>query len=875
VAVKLPNRRSNPLIRLCRDPETTSGRGCGLATLSRKVAMLALAASTVLLISAVQAYPHGQAPPKRVPTPAGPQPIPASEVAERAEDLKRLLRRIESRLAASPTAEDVSQQINRRGEGLHVSALETDEMVSAKLEIFALREQERYWSTEVGSSAGFQAQLTGRVNALEEQVRTLDGLQAVWEATGAQVKTHNELEPLAERIETALAAIQATKSQAQSQLDELLGLQTRVAEQESLASEMLDEVEGALATFRRQIFERSNLPLWAAPWHHRPATPREGRTARAQALAHLKEFLRRESLALSGLALLFLVLLVIALTWRRKAPAWIKEQQISPAPARIFHRPVSLALVLALAPALPAAAQSPVLINMLVILLLLIAAIRLVPLLVGPNFQPFLYTLLAFFLLPALRLMGTTPFVERSMYALSNLMGLAVFGWLTRRARLKGLPFQERRGRRVLLAIRVGLVLLGVCFLLNFIGYFTLARTLQDVLLVATCLAIVLYCAVRVAVISLSLLLEAGHARSIATIRVREKEILRWATPLLAIAACIFWLDITVDLLTLRVQAQDWATQVLNSSINLGKVTLSLRDALTFIVVLVGGFALSRVVRFFLLEDLLSRIEMQRGLPEVISTTVYYLLVVGVFALALASAGVDFSRFNVLTGAFGLGIGFGLQTVINNFVSGVILKYERRINVGDAVELGSGAAAVAGKVQKVGVRASLIATYDGAEVIVPNSALVTSQVTNWTLSSRTRRSALQIGVAYGTPPQRVIELLVAAATSHPDVLGKPAPSAFFQGFGDNALNFQLFFWTTIDAAGRAKSDVAVVVSEALEQAGIEVPFPQRDLHLRSVEPAVRDALLPENEERERFSNRAPTRSPEKEVNPTGKGGREN
>jgi small-conductance mechanosensitive channel len=124
---------------------------------------------------------------------------------------------------------------------------------------------------------------------------------------------------------------------------------------------------------------------------------------------------------------------------------------------------------------------------------------------------------------------------------------------------------------------------------------------------------------------------------------------------------------------------------------------------------------------------------------------------------------------------------------------------------------------------------------------------VTSQVTNWTLSSRTRRSTLQIGVAYGTPPQRVIELLVAAATSHPDVLGQPPPAAFFQGFGDSALNFQLFFWTTIDAAGRVKSEVGVAVSEALEQAGIEVPFPQRDLRLRSLEPAVRAALFPETE----------------------------
>jgi potassium-dependent mechanosensitive channel len=832
--------------------------------------VVALTASSVLLISAAQAYPQQQAPSNPVSGPAGPQAIPASEVAERAEDLKRLLHRVETQLAGSPTVQDFDQQLNRRGLEFRRSALETDGLLSQTPVLLELREQERYWSTEAGSSAGFQEQLIGRAAAMEKEVRALDGLQAVWEETRAQVKTHTELEPLAERIDAALTAIQATKSHTQSQLDQLIGLQTRVAEQQSLASEMLDEIEGALAKFRRQMFERSNSPLWEGPRHHPSERPREGRTAWAQTLAHSKEFLRRESPALAVLLLVFLAVLILAVILSSKARVWIEQQRISQASARILHRPVSLAFVLTLTPALPALLQSPVLVNASVILLLLIAAIRLVPLLAGPNFQPFLYTFLALFLLSPLRLAETTPFVERTMYALSNLIALSLYGWLIRRARVNGLAFQERGGRRLLLAIRVGLVLLAVCFLLNIIGYFALARSLEDVLLLATCLAIVLYCAVRVAAIFLSILLEAESARSIATIRARQKEILKWTTPILAVAACIFWFDITLDMLTLRVQALDIVAQALNSSINVGKVSFSLRDVLTFILVLVAGFAVSRVIRFFLIEDLLSRINMERGLPEVISTTIYYSLLVAVFFLALASAGVDFSRFNVLTGAFGLGIGFGLQTVVNNFVSGLILKYERRVNVGDAVELaGGGGAAVAGKVQKVGIRASIIATYDGAEVIVPNSALVTNQVTNWTLSSRTRRSGLSIGVAYGTPPQRVIELLVAAATAHPDVLAKPAPSASFQGFGDSALNFQLYFWTTIDASGRAKSDVAVAVSEALEHAGIEIPYPQRDLRLRSLEPAVRAALIPENEGRTVLESHS-KRSPEKEMTPADK-----
>jgi len=841
-----------------------SGAKCGWTPLSarRRRVRLLITVGWILLFLPLQAHPLQQG------SASGPAGIPASEVAERSEGLKRLLRRIESRLAGSPTVRDLSEQLNRRARELRVSALETDELLSGRLQLLELREQERYWSTEAGSAAGFQEQLTARAAALEKEVRALEPVQAVWEATRAEVRTHSELGPLAERVETALAAIQATKSHAQGQLDQFLGLQTRVAEQQSLTSEMLDEIEGALAKVRQEMLARSSLPFWAAPWRHQSERPRAGRSAWAQTLVHSKELLRRESQGLAVLLLVFLVILIAALTCRRKAPAWMEQRRISQASARILHRPISLAFVLTLTPALPVVVRSPVLINGLVIILLLIASIRLAPLLLGPNFQPFLYTLLAFSLLLPLRLAETTPFVERAIYGVGCLVAIGIINCLIRRARLNGPAFQERGGRRLLLAIRVELVLLGVSFLLNFIGYFVLARTLQEFLLLATFIAIVLYCAVRVAAIFLSILLEAESARSIATLRVRQKEIVEGATPLLALAGCIFWLGITLDFLTLRVQALNMATQVLNSSISLGKVTLSLRDVLTFILVLVAGFALSRVVRFFLLEDVLSRIRMERGLPEVISTTIYYLLVVGAFVLALASAGVELSRFNVLTGAFGLGIGLGLQTLVNNFASGLILKYERRINVGDAVEL-AGGAAVTGNVQKVGIRASIIATYDGAEVIVPNSALVTSQVTNWTLSSRTRRSGLSVGVAYGTPPQRVIELLVAAATSHPDVLAKPAPAAFFQGFGDSALNFQLYFWTTIDVSGRAKSDVAVAVSEALDQAGIEVPYPQRDLRLRSLEPAVKATLLLENEGRTVLESHS-TRSPHKEMAPPDK-----
>ncbi len=782
-----------------------------------------LMAACFLLFYLPQAQAQQPAPSSAAQSPPAVQAIPGSEVALRADDLQRVLRRVESQLAARPTVQDINNEINRRGRRLHVSALETDEMLSGTPRLIGLREQDRYWFAEADSATRFQEQLAGRAAALERLARSLDRLQAAWGATRAQVQTESELEPLAERIEGALAAIAATKSHVQSELDQLVASQTRVAEQQSLASEMVDGIEAAIAKYRRQLFERLSPPIWEAPWRQESAHRRGVLGFWRLASGHVEEFFRRASLGLAGLGVLFVVILAAAVTVRRKATAWIEQARIPEVSARILKRPYSLALMLTLAPALPVLFQSPVAFNALVFFLLLLATIRQIPLVIGPGFQPFLYLVLGLLLMVTVRPGVLPPFLERTLYGVSCLAAIGVTVWLIRRARVSGPNPQTQGGRRLLLIARLGVALFGLCLLLNLIGYFALAWTLQDAGLSVTTFGIVLYIAFRAAVIFISVLLQSDSARSVATIRLHEKEILRWVKPILAVVAWVFWLGITLDILTLRIQALNMVSQALNSSFDVGKASVSPRGILTFVLVLVAGFVLAKVVRFFLLEDVLSRVNMERGLPDAISTTVYYLLVVGVFVLALASAGIELSQFNILTGAFGLGIGFGLQTVVNNFVSGLILKYERRINVRDIVDVSIPGAGVQGTVQKVGIRASIIATSDGAEAIVPNSVLVTNQVLNWTLSSPMRRAVLPVGVVYGTDPKRVIALLVEVASSHPDVMHEPAPSASFLGFGDKALNFELSFWTpTVKVFGRVKSEVAIGVYESLEKAGIEI-----------------------------------------------------
>jgi small-conductance mechanosensitive channel len=228
-------------------------------------------------------------------------------------------------------------------------------------------------------------------------------------------------------------------------------------------------------------------------------------------------------------------------------------------------------------------------------------------------------------------------------------------------------------------------------------------------------------------------------------------------------------------------------------------------------------------------EDVYPRVPLPRGVPSTVTMLVRYGVITLGFLLALSIAGIPLDRLAFVLGAFSVGIGFGLQTVVNNFVSGLILMFERPIQVGDAVEVSG----LVGRVKRIGVRASTVETFDGAEVIVPNGTLVSGQLINWTLSTRSRRIEVQVGVAYGTDPEKVLSLLREAVRGLPGVLAQPEPTAIFRAFGSSSLDFSLYFWTA-DFEGWTvlRSDATVRVNRALAEAGIEIPFPQQDVRIR-------------------------------------------
>src|SRR4029453_15811971 len=272
------------------------------------------------------------------------------------------------------------------------------------------------------------------------------------------------------------------------------------------------------------------------------------------------------------------------------------------------------------------------------------------------------------------------------------------------------------------------------------------------------------------------------------------------------------------------------ASLALDARYTRGSVSVSLSDVGAFPLTVMAAFALSSFVRFVLKEDVYPRVRLPRGASYAVSRLIHYTVILSGFIVAVAALGVDLNRITILAGAFGVGIGIGLQNVVANFVAGLILILERRIHVGDSVQLGD----LQGQVREIGGRASTIRTWDGAEVIVPNSTLTSQQVTNWTLSDRLRRGVVPVGVASTTDPQRVREILRNVAGARPKALGDPAPFALCTGLGDSRLNFELRVWTAhFEEAESVLSQLTLGVHAALRGAKIEIPYPQQDVHIRN------------------------------------------
>jgi small-conductance mechanosensitive channel len=283
----------------------------------------------------------------------------------------------------------------------------------------------------------------------------------------------------------------------------------------------------------------------------------------------------------------------------------------------------------------------------------------------------------------------------------------------------------------------------------------------------------------------------------------------------------LFWLSMTMG-----GRSVFWS--MISADVGEGEVSLDLTRLAMIFVGFYLARAATRVADRLIVELPARRPDLERGVLNLLETMSTY-LIWGIYVLiSMRLAGASFTSLAVVAGGLSVGIGFGMQNIINNFISGLILLFGRSVQAGDTLQIGD----TWGVVQRVNIRNTIVQTFDNATLFVPNSDLIAQKIINWSHKDRRIRRSLEVGVAPGTDTAKVQELLLEAASGHPKVLADPKPSVQFVAFGDSALKFKLLFWVDdLDNAARVSSDIHLAVDRLFKQKNIAIPFPQRDPNL--------------------------------------------
>jgi len=774
------------------------------------------------------------------PAKAGPEIIPQPDIPLRADADERYAQEVIQR----------SQGRNRIGRlepellALGKSVVATAESLKGEdlqlLSVLRLESLSRHWNFHAKQLEAWRRELQQAGSQYTEDAAELARRRASWEATrAAAVDAGGITTALSNRITTVLQQLSVAEQAVSGPIDQQIRLSRRahVIEDSIRAGEKA--VAAAIAYNDQRLARIDSPPFWQL-WKeggHSESAVQSIRSGLEIESRFLEEYGDATADVHRVKNLLAVALLPLLLWLSRRSRSIDSEDPQIQASTRVLRRPISSWLLLVLVSVMVFDPDGPLLLYQLALLLALIPVLRLLPPGLFEVLGPWPYVATGLYLLHQLGfLFSANSLYDRTYLLFVTVLTLVLMVWLLLRRRPAA---AEQPGlRRAKLLRGIGWLAVGalaVSVVANLLGNVSLAEMLTTGLLDAGYVGLVLYAGVTVIASVLRLLLARRVFLRFRGVTHHAGPLLDSFTRLLKLAAALAWVLVTLNQFRLLRPLKDAAAAVLTYELRFGQISITLGGVLLFLFSVWLAFWAARTVRLILQDEVLPKMSLPRGVGNSISSLTYYAVVMLGLMVALAAAGFEVSQLAIVIGALGIGIGLGLQNVVNNFVSGLILMFERPIQPGDVVEVSG----TSGKVREIGMRATTLSTFEGADVVVPNGVLLNEKLINWTLSDMDRRIDVNVGVAYGNDPRRVLELLMEVTASTPGIAAEPAPAVLFSGFGASSLDFSIRAWTNnFGDWVKIRSDLHVGVYAALREAGIEIPFPQQDLHLRSVSPAA-------------------------------------
>jgi potassium-dependent mechanosensitive channel len=663
--------------------------------------------------------------------------------------------------------------------------------------------------------------LTERVKILDGQLAQLDGLSKIWRATLQLPELSKDASEIPKRLQSLIDLIGRTQQAAESLRERDLTLQGRVLETTTRLQAIAPAFEQAQANAVKGLLVQDSPPLWSLGIEQWTEASRAPLIPPASA-ALLTAYIRSEPAVFAVHAFIVLFLFFSMYWLRRGVHKWTEEEPNSRRTAPFFDLPFSTAITLSFLVMGSIYSMAPFLLRAILWGVLLISMARILRRVIDRALFPILNALIVLYFVDQFRLLtALLPLFGRLVFA-AEILGATLFlFWLiwSKDSPTADLKTTKRFARVIRLAIQIGPIVFLATLLANVFGYVNLADLLGGGAVRSAYVGAAVYTAVRI--VEELIILSLGNRRlgSVRVVRLNRPVLQRRICGVAEFLAFLYWASLTLTFFGLREPLITGTEKVLGANLAIGSLSISPQQVLGFFATVWAAFAVSRFLRFLLEEDVYYHWHFAQGIPQAISTMVHYaVLLIGVF-VSLAVLGVDLTKVTILAGAFSVGVGFGLQTVINNFVCGLILLFERPIKVGDVIQIDTDI----GEVRRIGIRACVIRTRDGSEVIVPNGTIISNKVTNWTLSDRYRAIEVSVTVARGPAPQRVIEVLKRVAANHPGVTKEPAPEAHVVNFASATVSFNLRAWTEqYEDWVQVRSDLSVAVDEALTRENITV-----------------------------------------------------
>jgi|GEM_PF-827250 len=686
------------------------------------------------------------------------------------------------------------------------------------------------------SYTNFKAELEKRTKNIQKQWFILNYLIKTWEATISSTQEQTQNVPLQTRAEDVLSALKKQRFVVVQLTDQLLIYDDNLLTGKQSLEGTLTQLKDAEELFQRSYLTKSYPALWEADsvfivdYRDVFSTTFEAYETGIRGFYSTKE-------ARLYFHLGILVLLLISTFSVRKI---LKKREFDPDNERIstfyrvFSKPISVSLTIFIFlgflsyPNVTTAIRD--ILSLALIVPLLVVTLQVLP----KNTHKYLYVVSTLFLFSEFVDMikyGSYPLP----YFLIMVVLLATLGYLL------WLIIDHGRKKKKLYIKKIKvldlifwfsfLIVVSAC-IANIFGYVPLSFFLFTGVLVSIMAGLLIIVSVTIIEAFLKLIIMGNTSEMYGSILDYGEKLLLRILSVVKFIAIIYWISIVLKVFLIYGPVMDWLKMIFESKWIVGTVTISLKGIVLFGVVLFISFWISRFIRLLLEKEVFPRVKMGRGVPGMINLVLRMIIMTTGIILSLAVLGVNFDKLTILMGALGVGIGFGLQDIINNLISGLVLVFERPIQVGDTVQFGNRE----GLVKEIGIRSSTIKTYDGSEVIVPNGKLISNELINMTLSDPILRVEINIGTDYNSNPQEVIDILVMQAKLHPDVTKSPEAFAIFLGFGDYSLNFRLYAYTLeVNSRLRIKSELNLAVFQALDEANIKIPFPIQDLNVNLTE----------------------------------------